>query len=43
MKEQFIKWVEDNGWDVVEVEDKADLPDHIKKRYIILNNLILVE
>lgn len=35
MKEQFIKWAEENGWDVVEVEEKADLPDHIKERYII--------
>ena len=35
MKKQFIKWAKDNDWDIVEVEDKADLPDHIIERYII--------
>ena len=35
MMKQFIKWAKDNDWDIVEVEDKADLPDHIIERYII--------
>ncbi len=38
MKEQFIKWAEDNNWDIVEVEDQAELPDHIKDRYTIPKN-----
>ena len=35
MKEKFIRWANNNGWDIVEVEDKAELPDHIKERYNI--------
>lgn len=38
MKEQFIKWAEDNNCDIVEVEEKAELPNHIKDRYTIPEN-----
>ncbi len=35
MLKEFTKWAENNGWDVVIVDDKAELPDHITKRYKI--------
>ena len=38
MKEKFIKWANDNDWDIVEVEEQAELPKHIKNRYVIPKN-----
>lgn len=35
MLEKFTQWAEKNGWDVVIVDDKAELPEHIKERYKI--------
>ena len=35
MKEEFIEWARNNGWDVFEDHDKAELPEHIKERYTI--------
>ena len=35
MLKEFTKWAENNGWNVVIVDDKAELPDHIMKRYKI--------